>query len=212
MQILDIRAPDEAVFAALPDAERTERGNATRRSKIAFLLLHKGVQLAELAEFASEDIGLADPRALQVAVAAQQAVHFIGMPEGNLALAEAVVYMATAPKSNALYRAYGKVREDVNKTLNEPVPMQIRNPVTRLMREAGYGEGYEYAHEYPEAVTDLQCLPDSLAGRKYYEPTHRGFEKTIRERMEFLERMRAQIKKSRRGGKKDKHLGGKELS
>jgi putative ATPase len=163
--------------------------------------------------FASEDVGLADPRALEVAVAAQQAVQFIGMPEGALALAEAVVYMATAPKSNALYTAYGKVREDILKTRNEPVPMQIRNPVTRLMRDVGYGEGYKYAHEYPEAVTDLQCLPDSLAGRRYYEPTHRGFEKTIRERIEFLERLRRQLKDKRKsGGKTDEHSNGEEIS
>ena len=148
--------------------------------------------------FASEDVGLADPRALQVAVAAQQAVHFVGMPEGNLALAEAVVYMATAPKSNALYRAYGKARSDVRNTRDEPVPMAVRNPVTRLMREVGYGEGYKYAHEYPEAATDLQCLPDSLADRRYYEPSHRGFEKTIGERMVFLERMRNNFRQPER--------------
>lgn len=155
-----------------------------------------------IVRFASEDVGLADPRALQVAVAAQQAVHFIGMPEGNLALAEAAVYMATAPKSNALYRAYKKVQGDVQDTRDEPVPHQIRNPVTRLMKDVGYGVGYKYAHEYPEAVTDMQCLPDSLIGRKYYEPTHRGFEKTVRERMEFLERMRAQAGKQERADRK----------
>ena len=153
--------------------------------------------------FASEDVGLADPRALQVAVAAQQAVHFIGMPEGNLALAEAVVYMATAPKSNSLYSAYKQVQQDVQETRDEPVPLQIRNPVTRLMGEVGYGKGYKYAHEYPEAVTDLQCLPDALAGRTYYRPTHRGFEKTIGDRLKFLENLRKQIKNVSSGERED---------
>ncbi len=155
--------------------------------------------------FASEDVGMADPRALQVAVAAQQAVHFIGMPEGNLALAEAVVYMATAPKSNALYAGYKKVQQDVMETRDEGVPLSIRNAPTRLMKEVGYGAGYKYAHEYPEAATDLQCLPDSLAGRQYYNPTNRGFEKTVRERMEFLARMREEFqKKNKKKGKPDK--------
>lgn len=152
--------------------------------------------------FASEDIGMADPRALQIAIAAQQAVHFVGMPEGNLALAEAVVYMATAPKSNALYTAYKAVQRDIQETRDEPVPLSIRNAVTRLMGSVGYGEGYQYAHDYPEAVTDLQCLPDSLKNRTYYKPSVRGFEQTIRERMAFLEKLRAEFReKKRKGGK-----------
>jgi putative ATPase len=153
--------------------------------------------------FASEDVGMADPRALQVAVSAQQAVHFIGLPEGNLALAEAVVYMATAPKSNALYTGYQRVQRDVMESRDEGVPLSIRNAPTRLMKEVGYGEGYMYAHEYPEAVTDLQCLPDSLAGRRYYEPTGRGFEKTIRERMEFLARLREELRKKKSKGREE---------
>jgi putative ATPase len=146
-----------------------------------------------IVRFASEDVGMADPRALQVAMSAQQAVHFIGLPEGALALAEAAVYMATAPKSNALYVAYKEVQRDIQKTRNEPVPMQIRNAPTNLMKQVGYGSGYKYAHEYPEAVTDLQCLPDLLKNRKYFKPTSRGFERTIKERMAFLAKLRRDI-------------------
>jgi putative ATPase len=135
-----------------------------------------------LVRFASEDVGMADPQALVVAMSAQQAVHFIGMPEGNLALAQAVVYLATAPKSNALYRAYGRVREDVEKTRNDPVPLHLRNPVTSLMRETGYGKGYKYAHDFPGHFVEQQHLPESLKDRRYYEPGDQGFEKEIRDR------------------------------
>ncbi len=129
-----------------------------------------------LVRAASEDVGLADPRALQVAMAAQQAVHFLGVPEGNLALAEAAVYLALAPKSNALYKGYAAAREDVQKTRNDPVPMHLRNAVTGLMRGLGYGTGYQYAHDDPDAVVDQDDLPENLAGRRYFEPTDRGFE------------------------------------
>ena len=162
--------------------------------------------------FASEDIGLADPRALQLAVAAQQAVHFIGLPEGSLALAEAVVYMATAPKSNALYAGYRRVQDDVQGSRDEPVPLSLRNAPTRLMKDVGYGRGYKYAHDYHEAVTDLQCLPDSLVGRSYYQPSSRGFEKTIAERMELLARMRREFrdKEKAEGGPKENENGGEK--
>jgi len=136
-----------------------------------------------LVRFASEDVGMADPQALVVAMAAQQAVHFIGMPEGNLALAEAAVYLATAPKSNSLYRAYSKVKEDVQKTRNEPVPLHLRNPVTRMMKGMGYGKGYKYDHKYSDHFAGQQHLPDSLKDRKYYEPGDQGFEKTVAERL-----------------------------
>lgn len=140
-----------------------------------------------LIRMASEDIGLADPAALQLAVAAQQAVHFLGMPEGNLALAEAATYLALAPKSNALYLAYGKVQEDIEKSRNEPVPLQIRNPATSLMKEAGYGQDYKYAHEHlpPDGMRSKlnQNLPPSLEGRRYYQPTSRGYEKKLRKRI-----------------------------
>ena len=147
-----------------------------------------------IVRFASEDVGMADPKALQVAMAAQQAVHFLGMPEGNLALAQAAVYMATAPKSNALYAGYKEVQRDIQRTRDEPVPMQIRNAVTKLMKDVGYGQGYKYAHDYPEAATDLQCLPDSLKNRKYYKPSNRGFERNIQERMAFLKKLRKEFR------------------
>jgi putative ATPase len=137
-----------------------------------------------LIRFASEDVGMADPQALVVAVAAQQAVHFVGMPEGNLALAEAVTYLATAPKSNSLYEAYSKVQQDVESTRNEPVPLHLRNPVTRLMRDSGYGEGYKYAHDYPGHFVEQQNLPDKLQGKRYYSPSDQGYEKEIAARIE----------------------------
>ena len=140
-----------------------------------------------LVRFASEDVGLADPRALQQAIAAQQAVHFIGMPEGSLALAQAVVYLAAAPKSNALYRAYGMAAEDARATDGEPVPLHIRNAPTRLMKDLGYGRGYEYAHDHEDAIVGQSHLPDALEGRIYYEPTDRGFEERMGARMADLD-------------------------
>jgi putative ATPase len=132
---------------------------------------------------AAEDVGLADPQALVVAMAAQQAVHFVGMPEGYLPLAEATIYLATAPKSNSALTAYGRAREDVRQTRNEPVPLHLRNPVTDLMKEMGYGRDYKYAHSYPGHHVPQQFLPDKLRGRRYYQPSGQGFEKTIRERL-----------------------------
>jgi putative ATPase len=136
-----------------------------------------------LIRFASEDVGMADPQALVIATSAQQAVHFVGMPEADLALAQAVVYLATAPKSNSLYKAYGKVKEDVAQTRNEPVPMHIRNPATRLMRELGYGKGYKYPHNFPRHFVREQYLPPALKGKKYYEPSDQGFELEIEKRL-----------------------------
>jgi putative ATPase len=136
-----------------------------------------------LVRFASEDVGMADPQALVVAVSAQQAVHFVGMPECDLALAQAVVHLATAPKSNALYTAYSGVKQDVERTRNDPVPLHLRNPVTGLMRRVGYGKGYKYAHDFPGHFVDQQHLPDSLKGRKYYRPGGQGFEKEIEARL-----------------------------
>ncbi|MFC2005274.1 replication-associated recombination protein A [Chloroflexota bacterium] len=132
-----------------------------------------------LVRFASEDVGMADPQALVIAMAAQQAVHFIGMPEGNLALAEAAVYLATAPKSNSLYEAYSRVQEEVKHDSGEPVPLHLRNPVTPLMKQTGYGRGYKYAHDYPEHFVEQQHLPDSLQGKQYYSPSEQGYEKQI---------------------------------
>jgi putative ATPase len=138
-----------------------------------------------LVRFASEDVGMADPQALVVAVAAQQAVHFIGMPEGNLSLAEAVVYLATAPKSNSLYTAYGKVKQDVERSRNDPVPLHLRNPVTGLMRNLDYGKGYKYAHDYPGHFTEQEHLPKSLKGKRYYFPGDQGYEKEIGARLKL---------------------------
>jgi putative ATPase len=147
-----------------------------------------------LVRFASEDVGLADPRALTISVDAMRAVDFIGMPEGALALAEAAVYLSLAPKSNALYAGYGQVLEDVAKTVAEPVPLQIRNPVTSLMRAVGYGKGYKYAHDFESKTTDMTCLPESLKGRRYYEPTDQGFEKDLRQRLAELLRLKKKDK------------------
>lgn len=137
-----------------------------------------------LVRFASEDVGLADPSALGLAVAAQQAVHFVGLPEGALALAQAVVYLAAAPKSNALYTAYGEAVADVLTTRAEPVPLWIRNAPTTLMKELGYGKGYRYAHDEPEGVAGMDCLPESLRERRYYRPTDRGGEGEVARRLE----------------------------
>jgi putative ATPase len=151
-----------------------------------------------LVRMAVEDIGLADPHALQLAVAARDAVDFIGMPEGNLALAEAAVYLAVAPKSNALYTAYMSVQRDVEQTAAEPVPLHLRNAPTKLMKNLGYGDGYQYAHSLDDKVADMQCLPDNLKGRSYYVPTSEGVEKRIQERMQMLrERIEAAKKKRR---------------
>ena len=136
--------------------------------------------------FASEDVGLADPRALELAVAAYQACHFIGMPECSVHLTQAVIYMALAPKSNSMEKAYLSARKDAIEQISEPVPLVIRNGVTDLMREIGYGEGYQYAHDTEDKLTNMQCLPDSLEGKVYYEPTNQGVEQRCRERLEQI--------------------------
>jgi putative ATPase len=145
-----------------------------------------------LIRFASEDIGNADPQALTVAVAAKDAAHFIGMPEGNTALAQAAIYLATAPKSNAVYTAYGAAASDAHTQSADPVPLHLRNAPTTLMKALDYGKGYEYAHDDPDAVAGMDCLPPSLAGRTYYRPTDRGFEKEIKRRLEGWEQIKAQ--------------------
>jgi putative ATPase len=148
-----------------------------------------------LVRFASEDVGNADPQALTVAVAAKDAAHFIGMPEGNTALAQAAIYLATAPKSNAVYTAYGQAADDAQKQVADPVPLHLRNAPTKLMKELEYGKGYRYAHDEPDAVAEMSCLPDSLRDRTYYHPTERGFEKEIKRRLEGWK----EIKKRRKG-------------
>ncbi|MBR3108608.1 MAG: replication-associated recombination protein A [Clostridia bacterium] len=140
--------------------------------------------------FASEDVGLADPRALELAVAAYQACHLIGMPECSVHLTQAVVYLSLAPKSNALYMAYNAAREDALKQLDEPVPMNIRNAVTGLMKDLGYGKGYQYAHDTADKIAAMQCLPDSLLGREYYHPTDQGLEYKFRDRLEQIKAWR----------------------
>jgi putative ATPase len=145
--------------------------------------------------FASEDIGLADPRALEIAVAAYQACHFIGMPECSVHLTQAVVYLSLVPKSNALYTAYESAKQDAMKMLAEPVPLNIRNGVTKLMRDVGYGKGYQYAHDTADKLTDMQCLPDSLLGRRYYNPTTQGLETKFKDRLEQILEWRKEHKK-----------------
>ena len=132
---------------------------------------------------AAEDVGMADPHALSVAVAAQQAVHFVGMPEGRIPLAEATVYLATAPKSNASYKAIDAALEDVRRTKNEPVPLHLRNPVTGLMKDMGYGSGYKYSHDYEGAFSPMRNLPESLKGRRYYSPGDQGYEQEVADRL-----------------------------
>ncbi len=156
-----------------------------------------------LVRMAVEDIGLADPNALALTVAARDAVDFIGMPEGNLALAEAAVYLSVAPKSNALYTAYGSVQHDVEETAAQPVPLHLRNAPTRLMKKLGYSAGYQYAHDLEDKVADMQCLPDNLKHRVYYRPTSEGIEERIRKRLEEIKRRRAEAAREHQEPKKD---------
>jgi putative ATPase len=144
-----------------------------------------------MVRMASEDIGMAEPGALAVTLAAKEAFDFLGAPEGHLALAQAAVYLSLAPKSNAVYVAYGNVLQDVKTTEADPVPLHLRNAVTGLMKNVGYGEGYKYAHDYEEKTAEMTCLPDNLSGRVYYKPTDQGFEARLRMRMEAMGRIRA---------------------
>ena len=147
-----------------------------------------------LVRFASEDVGNADPQALAVAVAAKDAVHFIGMPEGNTALAQAAIYLATAPKSNAIYVAYQQAAGDAGRDVAEPVPLHLRNAPTDLMRKLDYGKGYRYAHDEREGVAPMECLPPALRDRKYYQPTERGFEKEIKRRLDGWEELKRRLR------------------
>ena len=143
-----------------------------------------------LVRFASEDVGNADPRALAVTVAAKEAAHFLGMPEANTALAQAAIYLATAPKSNATYMAYRHASSDALRDVAEPVPLHLRNAPTDLMRDLGYGEGYQYAHDEAEGIAAMECLPPALRGRRYYVPTDRGFERDLKRRLEAWEALK----------------------
>ncbi len=147
-----------------------------------------------IVRMAVEDISLADPHALEICIAARDALEFMGLPEGGLALAHAAVYLAIAPKSNALYTAYGAVKHDVEETAADPVPLQLRNAPTKLMKELGYGEGYKYAHSFEEKVTDMECLPDNLKGKQWYFPTEEGVEKRIRERLAAIKATKQKMK------------------
>jgi putative ATPase len=161
---------------------------------------------------ASEDIGLAAPEALSLCLSAKDAIDFMGMPEANLALAQAVAYLALAPKSNALYTAYGAVLEDVEKTSAEPVPLHIRNAVTALMKQVGYGKGYQYAHDLDAKVADMDCLPDNLRGRQYYHPTAEGREKALGQRLEEIRRLREAARKELSTPEDTKEHKGKKKS
>jgi putative ATPase len=167
----------KSVRASDPDAALYWLGRMIEAGEDPMFIARRIVILA------SEDIGMADPMALPVAVAAQQAVHFIGMPEGRIPLAEATVYLATAPKSNSAYAALTRAMEDVRATRNDPVPLHLRNAVTGLMKDLGYGKDYQYAHNSPEHFAGQQNLPDNLKGKTYYEPTEQGHEKEVAERM-----------------------------
>ncbi len=145
--------------------------------------------------FASEDVGLADPKALEIAVAAFQACHMIGMPECCVHLTQAVVYLSMAPKSNALYTAYESAKKDALTMLAEPVPLIIRNAPTRLMKELNYGKGYRYAHDYEEKLTDMQCLPDSLKDKEYYRPTEEGMESKYKARLDEIKAWKREMRK-----------------
>jgi putative ATPase len=149
-----------------------------------------------LVRFASEDVGNADPQALAITIAAKDAVHFMGMPEGNTALAQAAIYLATAPKSNAVYRAYGEAADAASKDVAEPVPLHLRNAPTRLMKELNYGKNYRYAHDEAEGVADMECLPPALQGRRFYQPADRGFEREVKRRLDEWRRAR-ESKRSR---------------
>jgi putative ATPase len=143
-----------------------------------------------MVRMAIEDIGMADPRAVEQAIAVKETVHFLGIPEGDLALAQLAIYLSIAPKSDASYKAFGAVMEDIRNTVAEPVPMHLRNAPTRPMKEWGYGQGYQHAHQFEDAMVDMECLPPSVAGREWYHPTDRGVEKRIAERLAGIRQRR----------------------
>src|SRR6202140_4801815 len=179
-----ISALHKSVRNSDPDASLYWLGRMLEAGEDPLYIARRVVRMAV------EDIGLAEPNALALCMAARDAVDFIGMPEGNLALAQAVVYLSVAPKSNALYTAYGAVQQDVEQTAAEAVPLHLRNAPTSLMKGLGYGKNYQYAHDTENKIADMQCLPDSLRDRVYYRPTNEGVEKRIRERLEEIKRLK----------------------
>jgi len=184
-----ISALHKSVRNSDPDASLYWLGRMLEAGEDPLYIARRVVRMA------AEDIGLADANALSLCMAARDAVDFIGMPEGNLALAQAVVYLALAPKSNALYMAYSAVQQDVERTAAEPVPLHLRNAPTGLMKGLGYGEGYQYAHDLQGKVADMQCLPDNLRSRVYYEPTNEGAEKQLRQRLDEIRSRRSRVSK-----------------
>ncbi|MGH9522104.1 MAG: replication-associated recombination protein A [Terriglobales bacterium] len=185
-----ISALHKSVRNSDPDAALYWLGRMLQAGEDPMYIARRVVRMAV------EDIGLADPNAMALTIAAREVVDFLGRPEGDLALAEAVVYLCIAPKSNALYTAYGEVVHDVETTAAEPVPLHIRNAPTKLMKEIGYGKGYQYAHDLEEKVADMDCLPDKIKGRRYYHPTQEGIEKRISERLADIRNRRARAGKS----------------
>ena len=183
-----ISALHKSVRNSDPDAALYWLGRMLQAGEDPLYIARRVVRMAV------EDIGLADPNAMALTIAARDVVEFLGQPEGDLALAEAVVYLSIAPKSNALYTAYGAVVHDVETTAAEPVPLHIRNAVTKLMKQVGYAKGYQYAHDLDEKVADMDCLPDKLRGRRYYHPTQEGVEKRITDRLEEIKRRRQSAK------------------
>ncbi len=182
-----ISALHKSVRNSDPDAALYWLARMVESGEDALYLARRMVRMA------SEDIGLAEPGALAVTLAAKEAFDFLGAPEGHLALAQAAVYLSLAPKSNALYLGYGNVLEDVRKTEADPVPLHLRNAVTGLMKNIGYGAGYKYAHNFEEKVTDMTCLPDNLSGRTYYKPIDQGFEARLRMRMAEIAKLRKKV-------------------
>src|ERR1700751_1034027 len=184
-----ISALHKSVRNSDPDAALYWLGRMLEAGEDPLYIARRGGRMA------GEGIGWADPQALALCMAARDAVDFIGMPEGNLALAQAVVYLSLSPKSNALYTAYDAVQRDVERTAADPVPLHLRNAPTGLMKNLGYGKGYQYAHDLEQKIADMECLPDNLRDRIYYQPTSEGVEKRIRERLEEIKRRRAEAGK-----------------
>ncbi len=174
-----ISALHKSVRSSDPDAALYWLGRMMKAGEDRLYLVRRFVRMA------IEDIGMADPRAVEQAIACMQTVHFLGMPEGDLALAQLTIYLSVAAKSDAAYRALNKVNSTIDSTVAEPVPLHLRNAPTRLMKEMGYAKGYQHAHKEENAVTNMQCLPTGLAGTVFYEPTNRGFEQRVREKLDL---------------------------
>ena len=181
-----ISALHKSVRSSQPDAALYWLGRMLKAGEDRLLLARRLVRMA------IEDIGMADPRAVEQGIACMQTVHFLGIPEGDLALAQLTIYLALAPKSDAAYQALNRVNATIETSVAEPVPLHLRNAPTKLMKELGYAKGYEHAHSKEHAVSGMECLPAGLVGSVFYEPTNRGFEQRVRERLEWLKKQRAE--------------------